>query len=289
MAVDAVMQGEVQWRSIFLKRWQSRYMVVTPEALAFYQSSSKKRECCKLPRGQIVRVGALDTPESGKHCLELQTKWRRFVVATDSAMERDSWLEVFGVQAQKPPKETIPEKRVLGDRFGAHVKKGTDGSAQRAASNASSDSDGFAMLEAEVLSDLQEILFVPAAKESLSAARHLSYAESLGAVSNNPSRRRAATALLQMRPVLLHQCVSLLCQLAASDSDPEVRKLAVIGLGTVPKKDAQEVLPILLNSMSDTSPDVRFHAAESLRHFGLNANPAHISALQDSLQKNDGD
>jgi hypothetical protein len=181
------------------------------------------------------------------------------VVATDTALDRDSWLQVFGAAVQN-------DKELRVTSFGARKD----------------DSDELGILEAEVLSDLQEILSLPKEVED-------SLSVTLSITCNNPSRRRAAKALLHMRPVVLRQCVHLLCELAASDKDAEVRKLSVIGLGMLPKEVDEEVLLTLLDSMLDTNPDTRFHAAESLCHFGLNADPNNIRAFQESFLNNDGD
>jgi hypothetical protein len=169
----------------------------------------------------------VDPPVLGRHCLELQTKWTTYVVAIDTATERDEWLQVLS---------------------------GTVDSAQCIRRD-----DTELLLEAEVLSDLREILAPPDAH---------------GAISH-VSRRRAVQALLQMKPSVRRQGMGLLRELAAADGDAEVRKLAVMGLGMLPEEDAEEVLPTLLNSMLDANADVRFRAAEGLGGFGINV--CHIS------------
>jgi hypothetical protein len=209
-------------------------MVLTTDAVAVYRNSSLKRECSKLLLDDIVCIGAMDSLATGRHCLELRTSWRRFIVATDTAAERDSWLQALGAPAPCGLAASVPA--VTKDKL---------------------------LLEEEVLEDLREILSPLAASRSTGSA----------------SRMRAASVLLQMRPALLRQCLPLLCELAASDGDAEVRRLAVVGLATLPAEDADDVWSILLNSLSDTDPDVRFHAAEGLGHFCLSGCPTNIRGM----------
>ena len=108
-------EGWVQKRSKYLKKWRTRWLVLTPQCLWTFERrqdyQSLPTERIDLERCSGVRPAATDLETSHAHSFLVDTPSRFYSFSVSSNSERDSWVTSIGLAILQPSSLLSPSER----------------------------------------------------------------------------------------------------------------------------------------------------------------------------------